>query len=390
MMRWTNLLLVTCLGLVVAACATESEQVAFVETLGNDTVAVEVFSRTADGFEGKVLIRSPMTQVAHYEATLTPDGNISTMKVEWTTPPENPDGHPPIVFDVAIEGDSATVEVTGAPNAGSTRMAAPEGAIPTAGLTPMSYAVLEQAVRQAVAAGGDEYPVHFIVPARGRLAPNAIQRVDEDVISFDFFGSPFYAQVSSEGAILHRSGEHTTMKVVGQRSADVDFDALAADYAARDARGEGMGPASPQATIQVEAGGANLEVVYSRPAKRGREIWGGNLVPWEEVWRTGANAATSFTTDRDLVIGGSAVPAGSYTLWSVFTPESAQLIVNKQTGQWGTQYDAEQDLVRIDLEKQDLPHPVERFTIGIEATDDGAVLGLTWDTVRYLVPIEVR
>jgi hypothetical protein len=130
--------------------------------------------------------------------------------------------------------------------------------------------------------------------------------------------------------------------------------------------------------------------VYSRPAKRGREIWGGNLVPWEEVWRTGANAATSFTTDRDLVIGGSAVPAGSYTLWSVFTPESAQLIVNKQTGQWGTQYDAEQDLVRIDLEKQDLPHPVERFTIGIEATDDGAVLGLTWDTVRYLVPIEVR
>jgi len=386
-MRWINWLSAACLGLVVTACATESEQVAYVETLGVDTVAVEVFSRTADGFEGKVLIRSPMTQVAHYKATLTPDGNVATMNVDWSTPPENPDGHPPIGFNVVIEGDSATVEMTG-PNAGTTRMAAPAGVIPTAGLTPMSYAVLEQAVRQSVAAGGEEYPVHFIIPARGRISPNAIRRVDEDVISFDFFGSPFYAQITPEGGIVHRSGEHTTMKVVGAR-ADVDFEALAADYAARDARGEGMGPASPQATVQVEVGGANLEVVYSRPGKRGREIWGA-LVPWNEVWRTGANAATSFTTDRDLVIGGTAVPAGSYTLWSVFTEGSAQLIINKQTGQWGTQYDAEQDLARVDLEKQDLPHPVERFTIGIESTDDGAMLGLTWDTVRYIVPIEVR
>jgi len=389
MTRCTSLLLAASLGLVVAACSTGSEQVAFVETLGNDTVSVETYSRTVDGFEGKLLIRSPVTQVAHYNATLAPDGNISAMHVEWTTPPENPDGHPPVTFDVAIEGDSAMVEVTGGPDTSSVRIAVPEGTIPTAGKTPMSFAVLEQAVRQAVAAGGDEYPVHFIAPARGRIQPNAIQRVDEDVISFDFFGSPFFARITPEGEILHRSGEHTTMKVVGQRADDIDFAALAADYAARDARGEGMGPASPQATVQVEVGGANLEVVYSRPAKRGREIWGG-LVPWEEVWRTGANAATSFTTDRDLVIGGATVPAGSYTLWSVFTGESAQLIVNKQTGQWGTQYDAEQDLVRIDLEKQDLPHPVERFTIGIESTDDGAMLGLTWDTVRYLVPIEVR
>ncbi|KPK64079.1 MAG: hypothetical protein AMS21_06385 [Gemmatimonas sp. SG8_38_2] len=176
---------------------------------------------------------------------------------------------------------------------------------------------------------------------------------------------------------------------MGQRAAGIDFDALAADYAARDARGEGMGPASPQATVQVEVGDANLEIVYSRPAKRGREIWG-SLVPWSEVWRTGANAATSFTTDRDLVIGGAAVPAGSYTLWSIFTEGSAQLIINKQTGQWGTQYDAEQDLVRVDLTKQELPHPVERFNIGIETMDGGATLGLTWDTIRYLVPIEVE
>jgi len=387
-MRCTSLLLASSFGLVVAGCSTGAEQVAFVETLGNDTVSVETYSRTVDWFEGKFLIRSPMTQVAHYNATLAPDGSISAMHVEWTTPPENPDGHPPITFDVVIEGDSATVEVVG-PDASSVRIAVPDGTIPTAGKTPISFAVLEQAVRQAVAAGGDEYPVHFIVPARGRIQPNAIQRVDEDVISFDFFGSPFYARITPEGEILHRSGEHTTMKVVGQRAAGIDFDALAADYAARDARGEGMGPASPQATVQVEVGDANLEIVYSRPAKRGREIWG-SLVPWSEVWRTGANAATSFTTDRDLVIGGAAVPAGSYTLWSIFTEGSAQLIINKQTGQWGTQYDAEQDLVRVDLTKQELPHPVERFNIGIETMDGGATLGLTWDTIRYLVPIEVE
>ncbi len=130
--------------------------------------------------------------------------------------------------------------------------------------------------------------------------------------------------------------------------------------------------------------------MYIRPAKRGREIWGGLLVPWNVVWRTGADAATAFSTDRDLEIGGARVPAGDYTLFSIYTAESAKLIINRQTGQWGTVYNEDQDLARVDLARESLPETVERFTIAVESTDDGGVVRLSWDRTRFSVPLKVR
>lgn len=388
-----SVLLFLTLALVVSGCSTGSEgpsdQRAYVERLGDDTISIEVYTRTPEGFSGDLLVRSPVTRIAHYEATLSPEGAVERMDVEWRTPPENPDGPEPVGFTVRLEADSATIEMRGGRNPGKTRIAAPQGAIPTVGQTPISYAVLEQAVSQAVAGGADSHPIDFVSAGRGRIVPNAITRVSADTVSFDFFGSPFLVAVDEYGRVLGRTGERTTMKVVGEPVSNVELGVLAAEFAARDARGEGMGIASPSATVEVNAGGANLRLVYSRPAKRGREIWGG-LVPWNEVWRTGANAATSFSTDRDLEIGGAAVPAGEYTLWSVFTPESAQLIINKQTGQWGTDYDAGQDLVRVDLDREALPETVERFTIGVEPTEGGGILQLTWDGTRFSVPMEVK
>jgi hypothetical protein len=210
-----------------------------------------------------------------------------------------------------------------------------------------------------------------------------------DSIAFSFFGSPFLARVDEGGRVLGRTGERTTLKLVGEKVADLDFEMLAADYAARDARGEGVGVPSPEATVETAVGGAKLRVIYSRPAKRGRVTWG-NLAPLNEVWRTGANAATEFTTDRDLEIGDALVPAGTYTLFSIYTPESTYLIINQQTGQWGTQYDQAQDLARVELVRATLSQPVERFTIAIDPTDDGGELQLIWDTTRFSVPIKVR
>jgi hypothetical protein len=122
---------------------------------------------------------------------------------------------------------------------------------------------------------------------------------------------------------------------------------------------------------------------------RGRTIWGG-LVPYGEVWRTGANAATMFTTNRDLMLGNVEVPAGAYTLWSTYTPEGGVLIVNSQTGQWGTAYDETQDFARIPMVESALGQPVERFTISIDNTGDGGALNLDWDRRRYRVDFTVQ
>jgi hypothetical protein len=375
-------------ALSLTACETGPRQTAFIDRLGTDTMAIEVYTRTADRIEGDVLVRSPVTRVAHYVGELSPEGTISRFEVAWKTPAENPEGPPPQEFTVTMEGDSATVERKGGETEGTMRVATPPGTIPVVGTTPITYAVLEQAVKQAIAEGADSLPL-TLLSASGRMRPNALVRHSTDSVSVDFFGSPMVASVESDGRVSGRSGEQTTMKVVGERVSRIDVDNLASDFAARDARGEGLGVPSPGATLEKQAGGANFEVVYSRPATRGREIFGG-LVPWNEVWRTGANAATIFTTDRNLVMGDARIPAGSYTLWTIFTPESATLIINSQTGQWGTAYDATQDFVRVPLTQETLSEPVERFAIDIEEADGGAVLQLSWDTSRFSIPMTVR
>jgi hypothetical protein len=133
---------------------------------------------------------------------------------------------------------------------------------------------------------------------------------------------------------------------------------------------------------------AHLTLDYSRPRKRGREIFGG-VVPWHQVWRAGANSATHLTTDRDLRVGHNVIPAGAYTLWMLPDPSGSKLIVNRQTGQWGTDYDSTRDLVRLDLARYTLPSPVEDFTIAIAPRDSGGVLTLSWDATAFFLPFTV-
>lgn len=139
-------------------------------------------------------------------------------------------------------------------------------------------------------------------------------------------------------------------------------------------------------SVRAMIGSANVAIAYHRPATRGRVIFGG-VVPWGRVWRTGANQATAFSTDRDLLIGGVRVPAGSYTIWTIPGRQEWQLILNKQTGQWGTVYNAEQDLVHIPMTVEMLPEPVDRFTIALVPMADASRLTLEWDRTRAAVDV---
>jgi hypothetical protein len=116
----------------------------------------------------------------------------------------------------------------------------------------------------------------------------------------------------------------------------------------------------------------------------------GELVPWNEVWRTGANAATVFSTDKDLVIGGTAVPAGKYTLWTLPTPTGAKLIINSETGQWGTDYHSDKDFARVDLTSRQISPSVEQFVIGVDPQGTGGLLRFAWDNREYSVPFTVK
>jgi hypothetical protein len=147
---------------------------------------------------------------------------------------------------------------------------------------------------------------------------------------------------------------------------------------------------SPHLKTEIELKGGVITINYGSPRVRGRQIMG-QLVPYGQVWRTGADEATALKTTADLEIGGTKVPAGSYTIYSLPSAGAWKLIINKQTGQWGTEYDQSQDLARIDLTKAALPNPLEEFTIKFQKTaPDSATLVLEWETTKLSVPVRVR
>ena len=130
-----------------------------------------------------------------------------------------------------------------------------------------------------------------------------------------------------------------------------------------------------------------LTVDYGQPHARGRQI-AGQLVPYDQVWRTGANEATSLRTSVDLELGGVRVPRGSYTLYSLLSRTGWKLIINRQTGQWGTQYDPAQDLARVPLQTSEQA-PVESFSMTLVPSADAPAHGelvLSWGTLRGTVP----
>jgi Protein of unknown function (DUF2911) len=135
---------------------------------------------------------------------------------------------------------------------------------------------------------------------------------------------------------------------------------------------------SPPAKADVTLSDATVSIDYSAPSMRGRAIFGG-LVPYGKVWRTGANPATSIKTSGALQIGDLKVPAGSYTLYTLPTADSWKLIVNKQTGQWGTVYNEGQDLGRVPMEIGSNAAPVETMVIDFEKTSgDSTELHVKW------------
>ena len=153
--------------------------------------------------------------------------------------------------------------------------------------------------------------------------------------------------------------------------------------------GQGNLP-SPPGTADVELKGQKVTITYGRPSMRGRKIFG-DLVPYGQVWRTGANEATTLTTPVNLSIGGTTIPSGKYTLWTLPGESSWKLIVNKQTGQWGTEYQESQDLARIDMKTSRLSRPVEQFMISWNKTGaDRADLVLEWENTKAFVSVAAK
>lgn len=358
----------------------------FVTCLGRDTIALERVTRSTTKVEGDLVLVVPRTFLVHYSATLDAAGFISRIEVTRKPGVEGP-GAVASAWQATVSDTLMTLQWQRAGRSDTTiRLKVSPGAAPA---LPLSAGLYEQLVLQARRAGGDSVPLETY--GAGSRAPSRtyLAKRGRDSLAMDQFGSPVFLKVDGAGRIEGVNGMRTTQKFMVARQATLDLETLAESFIARERAGAAAGALSSRDTARVTIGTATVWVDYGRPLARGRVILG-NVVPWNEVWRTGANAATQFNTSVDLRAGDAVIPAGMYTLWTLPTPSGVKLIVNSQTGQWGTVYDPARDLVRVDLRSESLASPVDRFQISLLPGTNGAEIRIDWDRVRWVLPFTVK
>jgi len=149
---------------------------------------------------------------------------------------------------------------------------------------------------------------------------------------------------------------------------------------------------SPHEKASIDVNGKTITINYGRPSLKGRKAVGGSLAPYGKVWRTGADEATTLTTTGDLDIGGLAVPAGTYALFTIPGENKWTLIISKNSKQWGAfSYKESEDFGRVDMTPRKLSSPVEQFTIALEpAAGNKATLKMSWENTELSVPITVK
>lgn len=143
---------------------------------------------------------------------------------------------------------------------------------------------------------------------------------------------------------------------------------------------------SPADTAAFNQNGLSVQIDYCRPYKKDRVVFG-QLVPYGKIWRTGANEATLFEVKQDVKIADKPLKAGTYTLWTVPDTDTWTIVMNKQTGQWGTKYDESQDVLRVDVPAGKTTETVEQFKIDIVPAANGANMVLRWENTEVKVPV---
>ena len=375
-------------ALLLAMTMTVQDSGAFVVRLGVDTLSLEQYRRTATQLRGEYVIRLPRSVHRIYTAELNADGSIRRFELVTHNIGAEP-GPRETKTSIDLTRDSAVVTSPRGDSTVTAKVAVPKGTFP---FQFYVIGLMEQMARYARGTGKDSVRFSALpsatAPSGGYIKRRGGAASDTLVFMFDdgpFAGvGPFTFRMDRQGHITWLTGKGSTVQIDVQRVASVPMAQAGPMFANRP-----LGLLSPRDTARTTLAGATLWVDYGRPMKRGRVIFG-DVVPWNTVWRTGANAATQFNTAIDLVIGGAKVPAGTYTLWTLPSQTGWKVIINQQTGQWGTEYHEAQDLARVDAKVETLAAAVEQLFIGFEPAPGNAsatTLTILWDKTKVSVPV---
>lgn len=374
-------------ALMIAQVAAQSG--GFVTTLGADTVQIEQFTRAGNEMSGTVVQRTPAMRTIKWSMTLD-----AGRPVRYVATATNVAGAP--VLDgvsgsMTFIGDSIVRDAYQSGQPVTARIAAiagtyPGPGLPYIGVSNLMYEGAFQSARARAAGGDTSIMLLTMIGAQQRAGRTRAWLIGPDSAELDYFGQARSGyKFDANGMLLRADWRSTTYRYVIRRVASVDLERIAGAWAASEREGKGFGALSPRDSSIGAVDGARVTFDYSRPSKRGRVVWG-DVVPYDKVWRLGADMATHFTAEADLDIGGTTIPAGRYTLWMIASATDPQLVVSRAVNVFGTQYNPSKDLARIPLVRRAGATIAERLTLSV---NDGN-LAIAWDDVVWTVPVRKK
>jgi hypothetical protein len=394
----------SCLVIMIflLSCKTQSaESYGFITQLGVDTISVESVTRQGNTITTDEVDRFPRVRIRHTVINLARDGSIQHLVMDIRTPSEPSNQRDrKVIADVT----ATSVHISKTDGTGTLKRDFATGGCTVVAHVPQMYslyelyfaAALKHVAESTLKAGKPVEMRQFYIDrefdrfplGRGLVQPLGNGRVE---ITHDWLSGTGEATMDSAHRMLSYSGARTTYKVrVNRLSLPPDIKSVADRFETMEAKAGLVKQLSVRDTVQAKIGDVLFTVDYSRPLLRGRKLLG-DVLPYDRVWRTGANAATQFTTSTPIKLAGMQVPAGTYTLWTVPHKNGTDLIVNRQNGQWGTEYNSTRNLGIAKINTQLLSVPVEAFTISITPDDtQHGTLIIEWGSFRWTAPIEMQ
>jgi Protein of unknown function (DUF2911) len=389
------------LTLLLSCNTAPAKRYGFLAMLGHDTISIERITRQGNTLTSDEVDRFPSVRIRHTVVDLNDDGSIRHLVMDIHTPSE-PSGRRDrkVVADVA----NNKVHLSKTDSTGTVNRDFPTAGSIVVAHVPQMYSLYElyfaAALRHSAAlklpAGSPVQMRQFYIDREfdrfplGQVTVTPLGNGKVEV-THDWLSGSGEAIVDSGYNLLSYSGAQSTYKVeVKQLGTPPDVKDIASRFEAKEAAGGKVKSLSVRDTVRTQIGNAMFTIEYGRPLLRGRVLLG-DVIPYDYVWRTGANAATQFTTSAPIKLAGMQIPAGTYTLFTAPHRNGVDLIVNKRNGEWGTEYQRSLDLATGRMISEVAPAPVEEFTISIVPGDNrhGKLL-FEWGSFSWTAPIEVH
>jgi hypothetical protein len=361
----------------------------FVAKLGTDTVVVETYNVVNNHLYGKAFIRYPEDYIGVFDVHFYPDGSIRTFNIVAMNPdnssiPFNTKGRFAYRQNMLCENDTCTWFASGKDGNGEymNKHAAPKMDF-IGGWTPI-LSLIEWNCTRLIKSGNQSLPLTMINDYIG-VRNIGISKGGKDTV---IFGGPFLEytkiHVTPEGKIISYDGTGTPWNYQVTKLPPINID----EVAKRMSKKPEIGIPSPEEQVAFKVANSTIEISYGRPSRRGRKIFGG-VVPFDSIWRTGASHPTKINFDEDIMFGGTLIPKGHYSLYTIPQKEKWTLIFNTDLDTWPTDPDRSKDFKMVPLKLRKPGQPTEKFTIDIKPAKTGGLISFTWDETEAFAEFTV-